>query len=431
MKDDHIDKKTGLLSKLLGVGVLRVVAIPVGLLTSIVLARNLGADGFGQYSFLMTLLALLAVPIAGGIRPLLTREVAISRYERDLDRFKAVVRAALAWVICASALFCGIGFLLIHFSLVPDSGKWSYLWIVVLMLPLMGIGAVRDGLLKGMKEPFWAVFLSFVLHPVLLLGIVMLVFWVGELNVVSGLFSQMASIVLVLLLSLWVLVSKAKFSGGKKVQLYSLSRWGGMILPFFAVNLVMVMCTHMGILLLGFMGSDEDVAAFRVAERGAYLVGMSLVLINMVIPPYMVEAWKNKDRERVKKLLWQSATNGFLISLPVALILVVFGKSVVGIVFGEEFKEISYYPLVILSLGQLVNVLFGAAVVLLTMTGFERDVIRAQIPGLLINAGIAMSLIPFWGASGAALGAVIGQFTINVIVAYFVIKRVNIRPAFL
>ena len=406
-------------------------AIPVGLLTSIVLARNLGAEAFGQYSFMMTLLTLLAVPVAGGIRPLLTREVAIAKYEGDSNRFKVVVRKAMVWVIWCSVFFCVIGYLLIELSLVPDTGKWSYLWLVIIMLPLMGLGAVRDGVLKGIKEPFWVVFLSFVLHPVLLLVIVTLIFWVGELNVVSGLLSQMVSMLLVLILSVFVLMSKESFTRGIKIKEYAIGNWVKMLLPFFAINMVMVLCTHTGMLLLGFVGTDQDVAAFRVAERGAYLVGMSLVLINMVIPPYIVEAWKKNDKRKIKRLLWQSALNGFVLSLPIALVLVVFGKDVVGIVFGDDFREISYLPLVILSLGQLVNVLFGAALVLLTMTGFERDVIRAQLPGLLMNGGIAVVLIPHWGAAGAALGAVAGQFTINSIVAYFVAKRVKIRPSFL
>ena len=430
-KEKIKQRKSGLLSKLLGVGVLRIIAIPVGLLTSIVLARNLGTEAFGQYSFMMTLLTLLAVPVAGGIRPLLTREVATARHAGDQDQFKGVVKAGLIWVIVCSVIFNIVAFSAIKFSLVPDSGKWSYLWLIIIMLPFMGLSALRDGLLKGMKEPFWTVFLSFVLHPVLLLGIVALVFWFGELTVSSGLLSQMASMILVLLLSLYVLTTKASFSRGKRIQAYTPLNWVRMLAPFFAINLVMVLCTHAGMLLLGLIGTDQAVAAFRVAERGAYLVGMSLILINMVIPPYIIEAWRNNDKQRIKKLLWQSALNGFLLSFPVALVLIVFGKEVVGIVFGSDFKEISYLPLVILTLGQLVNVLFGAALVLLTMTGFERDVIRAQLPGLIVNAGIAIVLIPLWGASGAALGAVVGQFTINMIIAYFVAKRIKIRPSFL
>lgn len=432
MQNKKSDQKqvTGLLSKLLGVGMLRIVAIPVGLLTSIVLARNLGTEEFGQYSFLMALLTLLAVPVGGGIRPLITRDVAVAKHEGDTDRFKGVVKASLLWVLVCSLFFYVFGFMAMHFSWVPENSKWSYLWLVIIMLPFMGLGAVRDGLLKGMKEPFWAVFLVYVLHPVLLLFIVFWVFWLSELTVISSLLAQMVSMILVLLLSLYVLAKKADFLGGSKIKDYAPFNWAKMLLPFLAINLVTVLCAQVGMLLLGLMGSDEAVAVFRVAERGAYLVGMSLLLINMVIPPYIVEAWKENDKPKLKKLLLQSARNGLLLSLPVALVLVVFGKEVVGLVFGADFKEPSYLPLVILAFGQLVNVLFGAALVLLTMIGFERDVIRAQLPGLIVNAGIAMTLIPLLGATGAAVGAVAGQLTINLIVAYFVVKRVNIRPGF-
>lgn len=429
-KDNVKKKRGGLLSKLLGMGFFRIIAIPLSLITSIVLARNLGAEAFGQYSFMMTLLAVLAVPVTGGIRSLLTREVAIARHEDNPGRFKSVARAAFIWVASCSALFCLLGFLAVKFSLVPDGEKWSYLWIVILMLPLMGLGAVRDGLLKGMKEPFWVVFLSLFLHPFFLLSIVALIFWLGELSVVSGLLSQMLAMALVLLLSWYVLRSKESFAGAEKRKEYAPGKWIKMLLPFFFINLIRVLGTHMAMLLLGFMDTDQAVAAFRVAERGAYFVGMALVLINIVIPPYIVEAWRNNDHRRIKKLLSQSALNGFLLSLPIALVLIVFGENIVGMVFGDDFKGISYLPLVILSIGQLVNVLFGAALILLAMTGFERDVVWAQLLGLVVSTGIAVALIPVWGASGAALGMVAGHFVVNVIVAYCVAKRVKIRPSF-
>jgi len=430
-KENVKKKRGGLLSKLLGMGFFRIVAIPVSLITSIVLARSLGAESFGQYSFMMTLLAVLAVPVTGGVRSILTREVAIARHDEDLDRFKSVARAAFVWVVSCSALFCMLGLLAIQLSLIPDGEKWSYLWIVIVMLPLMGLGAVRDGLLKGMKEPFWVVFLSLFLHPLFLLAIVALVFWFGELTVASGLLSQMVAMVLVLFLSWFVLTSKESFSGARQGERYATGNWIRMLLPFFFINLIKVLGTHMAMLLLGFMDTDQAVAAFRVAERGAYFVGMALVLINIVIPPYIVEAWRNHDRRKVKKILSQSALNGLLLSLPIALVFIVFGENIVGMVFGHDFKEISYLPLVILSIGQLVNVLFGAALILLAMTGFERDVVWSQLLGLIVSAGIAVALIPLWGASGAALGTVAGHFVVNVFVAYCVIKRVKIRPSFL
>ncbi|MEQ3637509.1 MAG: flippase [Thalassolituus sp.] len=424
--------KNGILEKFLGAGLLRVIAIPMGLITSIILARALGAQAYGQYSFLMTFATLLVVPIAGGLRPLLTREISSSKHSGAEDEFSAVIRASLFWVLSGSALFLlGVNVFQSGFSVLPETGKWAYLGTVMLLVPLMGLSAIRDGVLKGIKEPVWLVFLSLVLHPFVLLCLVISIYWFGFLSIDKALVSQIISMAIVLVLSLYLIWKKSRFVSSRNVDKYRLRKWAGMLFPFFVINIVTVLGTHVGILLLGFLGSDEAVAAFRVAERGAYLVGMSLVIINMVVPPYIVESWKGQKINELKLLLRKSAVNGFMISFPIAMIFIFWGNEVVTTVFGDEFDGIAYYPIVILSVGQLINVIFGAATVLLMMSGFERDIIKAQFPALIVNVGLCFFLIPSWGAVGAAIASAIAQLIMNVTIAIYVMIRIKMRPSFL
>ncbi|MBT6123963.1 MAG: oligosaccharide flippase family protein [Halieaceae bacterium] len=107
-----------------------VLSMPVGLLTSILLARYLGPAAFGQYAFVLSLLALLALPVAGGLPQLLTREVARFSHDERWALYRGVVPAAHGWVLLMAAL------VLISFwlagpvgGLLPQTGKWALLGI--------------------------------------------------------------------------------------------------------------------------------------------------------------------------------------------------------------------------------------------------------------------------------------------------------------
>jgi Na+-driven multidrug efflux pump len=48
---------------------------------------------------------------------------------------------------------------------------------VILLVPLVGLNAVRDGVFRGLKEPFWAILPSQILQPlIVLLGVVVLLY---------------------------------------------------------------------------------------------------------------------------------------------------------------------------------------------------------------------------------------------------------------
>src|SRR5690606_24760783 len=142
---------------------------------------------------------------------------------------------------------------------------------------------------------------------------------------------------------------------------------------------------QIGIVLLGILGNSEDVAGLRVAERGAQFVGLSLIVVNLIISPSVVELYKNKDIEGLQKLAKSSTRIAFAISLPIAVGLIFFGRTIISFLYGEAYVEIAYLPLGILVFAQLINVGFGSVGILLSMSGYERSTLFGVIIGLLLN----------------------------------------------
>lgn len=78
----------------LGVGGLKLLYLPLTLITSIVLARGLGPAGYGQYSFVMAAISILALPVGAGLGQLVTREVARYHHSEEWGLFRGLLQRA-------------------------------------------------------------------------------------------------------------------------------------------------------------------------------------------------------------------------------------------------------------------------------------------------------------------------------------------------
>lgn len=414
----------------MGVGVMKLFSIPIGLATSIILARTLGPEGFGQYAFVMALIPLIALPVSGGLPQLLTREVATFAHSKNWALYQGALRASHIWVfLIALIILVGYWIFGIELNLVPTEGKWSLLPIALIMVPLGGLAAVRTGTIKGLGLPAYAEIPGQLIQPVIILGLLGMLAWQDALNTQYAIWSQVVGAGLIFLIASWMFFRVQPSDAKGVAAAYQLKRWKSALLPFSMIALVSVFNAQIGIIVLGLLSTDEQVAAMRVAERGGQFVVMSLTLVNMVIAPYIVRAHRDGDKTLLQNLARKSARGSFLLALPVAGLLIIGGEPLIRLTFGEEYSAISYWPVVIVAVGQLFNVFFGSVGHLLSMSGYERFTLTGQIIAVLSNVVLCIFLIPRFGAIGAASAVAISICVWNVVLAYFVFKKLNIRPS--
>jgi O-antigen/teichoic acid export membrane protein len=113
-----------------------------------------------------------------------------------------------------------------------------------------------------------------------------------------------------------------------------------------------------------------------------------------------------------------------LLSLPIGIILIFFGKVFLSI-YGTDFA-IGLSSLRILCIGQLVNASVGSVGLLLIMTGHERDSAWGIGLGAIANVILNFLLIPPWGIDGAAIATSSSMVIWNIILMWFVWKRLGI-----
>lgn len=419
--------KKRLFKKLFGVGFIKILSMPLSLAVSIILARSLGAAEFGQYTFAMALLPLIALPVSGGLPQLLTRTIAQYRYEENWSYFKGVVFSGYLWILFLTLLLGFSYWVLSKLGLIPVNDKWALLPYVILLVPLLGLNALRDGVLKGLKQPLWSALPQQILLPLCVLAIVITLLGFGEFDKESAIRAQILAMSLVFLFSTYVIIKKSPVRLSLIKAEYKKSEWLVSLLPLSLISVVSVFNVNVGLVLLGVLGSDESVAAMRIAERGAQFISMPLLLIGGVLSPFIVEAWKCSDIKKLKELARWSSRTALALSFPVFVIFIFWGEALIDFAFGNDYGEIAYLPLIIVSFGQLINVFFGLVAMFLVMTGHERFTLLGQTVALIVNIMGCVILIPIYGAVGAAIGVAVGLLLWNILLLFLLVKHVGVK----
>ncbi|MFI8622635.1 flippase [Marinomonas sp. NPDC078689] len=413
----------------LGLGTIRVLNIPLSIVISVILARSLGPEGFGQYSFVMALIPLLALPVNGGLPKLLTREIAGFVQQEKWGLYRGMMRTAFVWVVSLAVLLVCVIWAIAYFTdAMAEGSKWRLLPIAILMIPVIGFNAVRSGTVKGLGLPFYSEVPVTIVQPCFLLLTLASLLFYQVLDPLHAVWAQVISYGATFVVSSWLFLKVQPSISRLHRPIYTRAKWARSLLPFTVLALVNTFNTKIGIFLLGMFSADEQVAAMRVAERGGQFVTLSLTIVNLIIAPQIVRAFRDNNTSLLQKLAKQSARGGLLVALPIAAVLVFFGEFIIRVVFGESYLDITYGPMVILIIGQLVNVFFGSLAYLLTMSGHEKDTLKGQVVAVISNVLMCSILIPMYGAVGAAISVSISLVISNFLLARLVFIRLKVVP---
>ena len=409
---------------------MKAISIPIGLGTSIILARALGPEGFGKYAFVMALVPILCLPLTGGMQSLLSREIAAYKISGSIGLLKGIIISAHSWVVLFSVIIvsCVLLYRETNFSWL-EIDTLNFLSIAIFLLPMMGFSGVFSGAIKGLGAPAIAEISRMFVQPAVALCFLAFFFFRLELGIEKAILIQLVSASFGMFL-VAILYVRTKQAIGPNVRAEYVPRyWLASLGHFFILALLGTFGAQVGIVLLGFLGNSEDVAALRVGERASQFVGMSITLVNLVIVPHIVKAHKENDLKKLQKLSRSSARVAFLIAAPIGLVLIFIGEPIIAVLFGGEYAGISYFPMLVLVVGQLFNVFFGSVGFLLAMTRNEKFAISGQLVSLMLNIFLCALLIPKYGAVGAAIGITISLIVWNLVLSFYVWTKVKIRPS--
>lgn len=411
-----------------GVGTLKVISLGLGFLTSIIIARNLGPEGYGKYALVTSIISLLALPLYAGMPALLVRETVKLRLDQKWGLFLGLRRRV------SQTIWVGTALLLIAIMLVwyqagaPVDQSTTFLVLLALPLaPLMALNGTRSAVLRGFKKLVPSQVPESLVQPAVHLAILIGLVSFSTLTVQSSLFSLMLGIFSAFLLGQWLLSKEISSYNISDKPTYETKKWVKSLAPFTAIAAIYIVNNQLATVILGWFSMPDQIGYLRVADRVAQLILLSLTVVNLISAPQIAQYAKSGDYQKLEQVARHSVRIALALAFPISIFLIIMGKPIIGLSFGDAFREPVWLPLAILCIGQLCNVYFGSVGTVLNMSGYERNTLIGVGIGLTVNFILSLLLIPIYGAVGAATAISSGVIVWNVYLAYCVKVRLSIR----
>lgn len=298
------------------------------------LTRKLGAEGFGELSYYLTILALFSIFIG------LSQEGAVTRYfyfygNKAVD---LIVRAGYLYNIAFSALSLVVAWFL-------KSEVIAYIIIIAMFNSFL---SVQLALRQAQKQPIPYIIIQFLSSfSMVLLTIVMLEFVAGD-KVVNRLLALLLSGLFVFLIT-YLFINK-KFRSKRK---FSLTSYKAALVYIFSFGIPLIL-HQLSFFMKGQIDRIFIYEIYSATELGIYSAGVQIasvltiffMALNKAIVPYYYERMKNNTItiDIIKKYTIISL---FFIGLP-ALIFTFIPSFVFEWFLGEGFGGVKYFCVIFL-----------------------------------------------------------------------------------
>ena len=415
---------------LVGTFFLRLATTLLSFLPSIALARLLGAEQYGIYAYIMALIALLSIPSQLGLPQLCLRQVAAYQVRSSWSKLRGILSWANKLVAYLSCFLIAVsGMAAWTLANRYDTGTLITFGLGLMLIPLRALSALRSATLRGLGYVIVGQFPEALLRPAVFLLLLLVFFAVLENQLHTSSLAMglhLAATALSFAVGGWLLWKRLPEAVMQHAPEYESGTWLRSGTTFFFAAGLRSVSDQVPILLLGPLVGVDAVAIFLVATRGANLVSLILTVVNMVVGPTFAKLYAAGNLRKLQHVVTLSARLILGLSAPLALILIVFNRPILELLFGPEFVA-GASALSILCVGELVNAATGSVGLLLNMTGHEKDSLRANAIAAVVNIVLCLSLIPQWGIEGAAVAFASSRVTANLLLSVWAFSRLQIH----
>lgn len=184
---------------------------------------------------------------------------------------------------------------------------------------------------------------------------------------------------------------------------------------------------HLGTIVLGALADPADAGVYSVAARLTAFIGFVLLAATYPLMPVVARLHAEEDTAGLRAIVAGSARTIFLLSLPIALVVIVLAEPLLEL-FGTQFG-VGEDAVRILAAGELVKAFVGLAGLVLVMTGHEARLTRAVAIGTGANLVLAVALVPVLDVEGAAIAASASVALTQILLELDVRRRAGISAA--
>ncbi|WP_407356571.1 flippase [Methanolobus sp. WCC5] len=396
------------------------------LLLRIVLGRELGPSGLGIYTLVYTIYLLGMQFSAFGVGAALTKYVA--EFSDDLIKAKEYISSGLLISLIIGSLMGIFLFMLseiisINIFNIPE--MYEPLKITAIAFPFIAIYKTTVGVLNGFRNMKAFALLNISINVLMLVTSIVLVLYLN-MNIAGAVFGFVLPTIAVGLLSVLFIKSHFRYptwSFFKTDILRDVLRFGFYVVLGNSIGYIYI---HIDSLMIGYYLNETELGFYTVAL--VFVQGITLISssIQSVTNPIIAKNYAKKEYESILKLLKSVPPKTLLISFIITLLLILFGKTLIVIIFEVVFLP-AYSPLIILLVGYTIYSAFNSIGTFYSSIGYVQLSYKVALISAAINIMLNILFIPKYGIVGAALASSTSLILLTVmhfiLIGYFV-KRV-------
>ena len=381
-------------------------------------ARTLGPESFGGFVLILTYGQMIANLVQfqswKGVIRYGALHVAAGRQDR-LERlfgFTATLDFGSAF---AGALIAAVSVPLIAplFDWTLEQQTSAALFGAVLLLTT---GATATGMLRLFNR-FDLVAYAEAIGPIVRLG-GSIVAWLVGANVKSFLIIW-ASAAIAQALAQWiaaVFVNRTRIAFGRlhfKQAVEENERVWRFMLQTNVSNSVGMFWMQLGTLAVGAVAGAADAGAFRLAQRLSKGIVRPMRPVTMALYPELSRLVAEDDHAQLRTVVLRLTILAGALAFLVVLVTGIAGREILGLLAGEQF-EFAYAFLFLLSIATAIDLAGFALEPLQDAHGRSWIVLRARLVAAAAYIVLLAILLPWLGAQGAAIAAIICSLLIFV-----------------
>lgn len=399
-------------------------AAGIAFLFNIILARSLGTEGSGVYFLALSIVLFIAAIGRLGMELVLVRQIAANAKSEHPEKVLGVYRIAMTYTIIISiclsiALYYLAPWISFRVFSKPDLEKplsiLSFSIVPIVLIILHGHA------LQGLKKIAASITVSSIIVP-LLTSIIAIAFvkkYGIEIIVLGYVFNSIFAAIIGWLI--WFKYSK-KFREYKpkfepRIAFNS-------SIPLLGIVIMNMIINMSPMFLLGIWESNENIGIYGAASRTAMLTSFILMAVNSISAPKFAELYKKNKIKQLEKIVRKATKLMIYLTIPILIIFITFPEFILSI-FGDQFKNGSVV-LIILSIGQFINISTGSVGYLLTMSGHEKILYRILFFTATLGVLLSLFLISEYGIIGASISVTSALSIQNLIALVFVWKKLGI-----
>ena len=365
----------------------------LNVLVIVVIARHLGVERFGQYSYILALVGIFQLIASAGFGQILVREIAVKA--GDAARYVGAAKS-FTWILSLATFLMIVG--VIQFTGSPPQVRAAAYVAAVGVIATVH-AACYAAVFRAFEE-MEVNAAGFVLHKVVFLALALLGVWLD-----AGLLGMCGAVFLAngFLWAYYLAVLEIRHFH-PRLRL-DLPLWRALLRDSFPLGVTVVLrriSLHVDILILTFFGMTAAAGYFSAAYKLVQALTLIPFTVAQVLLP-MFSRLARADDGAFRQALEGAFKFLLFLALPLTLGLCIFASTIVDLLYGPSFGPAAV-PLALLSLSLIF--LFPTSLYLFVFTamGAQRSYTIGTVVYVAVNVVVDLALIPALAQVGASLG---------------------------